>query len=238
MYFLAFIFCQIFAALTCCLALTAITATPYGHHGHDGGHGGYAGGHGGHDGGHGGHGGGHGFEVHSGGSSHASVHLVSHDDHHGDHGHHGHHGHGHDDGHDSHAEYHFNYGVKDKKTGDIKEHSEKRDGHKVSGHYELIDADGHKRSVHYTADKHSGFHAVVHREPTHHHVPDHGHTSYYGGHAEVESHEGGHHGGHGGHDGGHGHGAGHSSHSSGFSIKQEHGVALHHHGGHDGHGGH
>ncbi|XP_050322678.1 histidine-rich glycoprotein-like [Bactrocera neohumeralis] len=212
---------KVFAALVCCFTLVVVCALPYGHHGHD---------HGGHS-----------------ASSHASVHLVSHDDHHDHHGHHGDgHGHGHDDGHDSHAEYHFNYGVKDTKTGDIKEQSEHRHGDKVSGHYELIEADGHKRTVHYTADKHSGFHAVVHREPTHHHVADHGHTSYHGGHAEVESHDGGdgEDAGHGhGHDYGHGYGHGHDhghGHSSGFSIKQEHGVAVHHHGVHDfgGHGGH
>ncbi|XP_014088545.3 protein catecholamines up [Bactrocera oleae] len=207
---------KVFAALVCCFALVVVSALPYGHHGH-------------------------GHEDH-GASSHASVHLVSHDDHHDHHDHHGHHEHGHDDGHDSHAEYHFSYGVKDKKTGDIKEQSEHRKGDKVSGHYELIEADGHKRTVHYTADKHSGFHAVVHREPTHHHVADHGHASYHGGHAEVESHDGGDAGHDDGHGYGHGHehGHGHSSHSSGYSIKQEHGVAVHHHGGHDfgGHGGH
>ncbi|XP_067625629.1 cuticle protein 8-like [Eurosta solidaginis] len=145
-----------------------------------------------------------------GGSSHASFRLVSHDDHHD------HHGHWPDDGHDSHAQYEFKYGVEDKKTGDNKSQSEKRDGHKVTGFYELIDADGYKRTVHYTADKHSGFHAVVHREPIHHFVVDHGHTSYYGGHAHVKDHHG--------HEG-HGHG-----HASGFSIKQEHGIPYHHKG--------
>ncbi|XP_039953024.1 histidine-rich glycoprotein-like [Bactrocera tryoni] len=167
---------KIFAPLVCYFALVVVSVFPHGHHGHD---------HGGHS-----------------ASSHASVHLVSHDDHH------------------------------------LKEQSEHRKGDKVSEHYELIEADGHKRTVHYTADKHSGFHAVVHREPTHHHVADHGHTSYHGGHAEVESHDGGDDGGDDGygHDYGHGHDHGHD-HSSGFSIKQE---QVHHHGGHDfgGHGGH
>ncbi|XP_018791515.1 PREDICTED: histidine-rich glycoprotein-like [Bactrocera latifrons] len=188
------------AAFAFCSALVVVNAAPYIHHEESGGHE---------------------HEVHSGGSSHASIHLVSHDDHHDEHGHE------HGDGHDSHAEYHFKYGVEDKKTGDYKEHSEKRDGHKVTGHYELIDADGHKRTVHYTADKHSGFHAIVHREPTHHHIADHGHTSYYGGYAHLEEHHGGEHG----HE--HGHGHGHHGHESGFSIKQEHGVPFHHEAHHE-----
>ncbi|KAH8395518.1 hypothetical protein KR215_011945, partial [Drosophila sulfurigaster] len=137
--------------------------------------------------------------FHGGATSHASVHLVSHDDHHGHHGHgheeaaHHYHGHHHDDHHDSHAEYNFKYGVKDHKTGDVKEHTEHRDGHKVTGHYELIDADGHKRTVHYTADKHKGFEAQVHREKLHHYVADHhahGHSGYEGGHVEFEEHSG------------------------------------------------
>lgn len=64
------------------------------------------------------------------------------------------------------AHYSFSYSVHDEHTGDIKSQSETRDGDVVHGHYELIDSDGHKRIVEYTADKHNGFNAVVHREPT------------------------------------------------------------------------
>ncbi|XP_034139815.1 histidine-rich glycoprotein [Drosophila guanche] len=173
-----------------------------------------------------------GHEHYSGGvaSSHASVQLTSHDDHHEG----AHHGrrHGHDGHHDSHSEYDFKYGVKDHKTGDVKEASESRHGHKVTGHYELIDADGHKRTVHYTADKHNGFQATVHREKLydHHQVAveqpghGHGHGSGYGGrHVELEDYfaQSGHGLDHGGH--------GSDSHTSGYSLKQEHG-SRHGHG--------
>ncbi|XP_030377826.1 histidine-rich glycoprotein, partial [Scaptodrosophila lebanonensis] len=194
---------KIFALLL--LACVAIQASPFHHHGHED---------------HGSHG---------GATSHASVNLVSHDDGHEDHGHGHGHGHGHEghDHHDSHAEYDFNYGVKDPKTGDIKGHSESRHGHKVTGHYELIDADGHKRTVHYTADKHKGFEAQVHREKTHHHVPvHHGHSGYEGGHVDFEEYSSSSHGHDFGHDYGHehgGHGHGHGSSTHGFSLKQEHG---------------
>ncbi|XP_034473871.1 histidine-rich glycoprotein-like [Drosophila innubila] len=137
--------------------------------------------------------------------------------------------------------YNFKYGVKDHKTGDVKEHSEHRDGHKVTGHYELIDADGHKRTVHYTADKHKGFEAQVHREKLHHYVPEHhshghGHSGYEGGNVEFEEHSGhSDYSGHGhedyhshGHDHGHDHGQ-HGSSSHSFSIKQEHGHGHDHH---------
>ncbi|KAJ9583206.1 hypothetical protein L9F63_022453 [Diploptera punctata] len=73
----------------------------------------------------------------------------------------------------SHPKYEFKYGVKDTHTHDIKEQSEKRDGHKVEGHYKLVEPDGTTRTVHYTADKHTGFHAHVERHghavhPIHH----------------------------------------------------------------------
>lgn len=68
--------------------------------------------------------------------------------------------------HDSPAEYEFSYSVNDPHTGDIKSQQESRKGDAVHGRYELIDSDGHKRIVEYTADEHSGFNAVVHREPT------------------------------------------------------------------------
>ncbi|XP_069669385.1 cuticle protein 18.6-like [Periplaneta americana] len=75
--------------------------------------------------------------------------------------------------HYAHPKYEFKYGVKDPHTHDIKEQHEKRDGHKVEGHYMLVEPDGTIRTVHYTADKHTGFHAHVQRSghavhPTHH----------------------------------------------------------------------
>ncbi|XP_069705136.1 cuticle protein 19-like [Periplaneta americana] len=75
--------------------------------------------------------------------------------------------------HYAHPKYEFKYGVKDPHTHDIKEQAEKRDGHKVEGHYMLVEPDGTIRIVHYTADKHTGFHAHVERSghavhPTHH----------------------------------------------------------------------
>ncbi|XP_069705125.1 cuticle protein 7-like [Periplaneta americana] len=57
--------------------------------------------------------------------------------------------------------YEFKYGVKDEHTGDIKEQAEKRIGDKVEGYYQLVEPDGTIRTVHYTADKHTGFNAVV-----------------------------------------------------------------------------
>ncbi|XP_037038108.1 larval cuticle protein A2B-like [Bradysia coprophila] len=72
----------------------------------------------------------------------------------------------HEPHHDAPAEYEFSYAVHDEHTGDIKSQQETRKGDSVQGRYELIDSDGHKRIVEYTADEHSGFNAVVHREPT------------------------------------------------------------------------
>lgn len=57
--------------------------------------------------------------------------------------------------------YHFNYGVKDGHTGDIKEQTEERDGDVVKGQYSLVEPDGTVRKVEYTADHHNGFNAVV-----------------------------------------------------------------------------
>ncbi|KAG8323057.1 hypothetical protein J6590_013052 [Homalodisca vitripennis] len=85
------------------------------------------------------------------------------------------HGYGHDNDHgfhveykedyyDPHPKYKFEYGVHDSHTGDIKSQKEERDGDVVHGSYELVEADGSKRVVHYTADHHTGFNAVVHRE--------------------------------------------------------------------------
>ncbi|XP_055908509.1 cuticle protein 7 [Eupeodes corollae] len=64
------------------------------------------------------------------------------------------------------AEYEFAYSVSDKHTGDIKAQKEVRKGDRVEGVYELIEPDGHRRIVQYRSDKHTGFEAVVHREPT------------------------------------------------------------------------
>ena len=66
---------------------------------------------------------------------------------------------------ESHPKYDFNYAVHDEKTGDIKSQQESRDGDVVKGQYTLIDADGYRRVVDYSASDHTGFNAIVHREP-------------------------------------------------------------------------
>ncbi|XP_061397849.1 adult-specific cuticular protein ACP-20-like [Musca vetustissima] len=88
-------------------------------------------------------------------------------------------GHGGWDQHDyySHPKYEFKYGVKDLKTGDIKDQWEERDGDKVKGSYSLKESDGTTRIVEYHADKHNGFNAVV-KKIGH---PEVLHKSYYGG---------------------------------------------------------
>lgn len=72
---------------------------------------------------------------------------------------------------DAPANYDFSYSVHDDHTGDIKSQEESRRGDAVHGKYELIDSDGYKRIVEYTADKHTGFNAVVHRVPTNIKIP-------------------------------------------------------------------
>ncbi|XP_050669092.1 cuticle protein 7-like [Leptidea sinapis] len=62
------------------------------------------------------------------------------------------------------AHYSFEYNVHDPHTGDIKSQHESREGDAVQGYYSLHEADGTVRRVEYTADAHSGFNAVVHRE--------------------------------------------------------------------------
>ncbi|KNC30898.1 hypothetical protein FF38_09298 [Lucilia cuprina] len=62
---------------------------------------------------------------------------------------------------DKHVKYQFDYGVKDLKTGDIKNQWEHRDGDHVKGSYSLKEADGTTRIVEYSADDHNGFNAVV-----------------------------------------------------------------------------
>lgn len=93
------------------------------------------------------------------------------------------------------ADYEFSYSVNEHSTGDIKSHQETRKGNAVVGKYELIDSDGYRRIVEYTADEHTGFNAVVRREPTdikipvfesyhHSHEPAH----YYSPSAHSEEH--------------------------------------------------
>lgn len=90
------------------------------------------------------------------------------------------------------AEYEFSYSVNEHSTGDIKSHQESRKGNAVTGKYELIDSDGYRRIVEYTADEHTGFNAVVHREPTDIKIPIfQSHHSYepahhYSQHAHLE----------------------------------------------------
>ncbi|KAM8717640.1 hypothetical protein ACLKA7_004350 [Drosophila subpalustris] len=67
--------------------------------------------------------------------------------------------------------YEFHWAVNDPHTGDIKSQKETRKDDKVAGQYTLIDADGYLRTVDYTADDHSGFNAVVRREPTNIKIP-------------------------------------------------------------------
>ncbi|EDV40923.1 uncharacterized protein Dana_GF10753 [Drosophila ananassae] len=91
-----------------------------------------------------------------------------------------------------HPKYEFDYGVKDTKTGDIKQQWETRDGDKVKGGYTMKEADGRTRIVEYTADSHNGFQAVVkhighaeHYQPQH---SGHGHDHSYGhGHGHATS---------------------------------------------------
>lgn len=62
------------------------------------------------------------------------------------------------------AHYEFQYSVHDDHTGDIKEQKESRQGYAVQGSYSLVQPDGVLRVVDYTADKESGFNAVVRYE--------------------------------------------------------------------------
>ncbi|XP_014103768.1 cuticle protein 7 [Bactrocera oleae] len=83
------------------------------------------------------------------------------------------HGPAHDEGLDYYAypKYHYNYGVADSHTGDVKSQHEVRDGDVVKGSYSLVEPDGSVRTVEYTADDHNGFNAVVSKTaPTIHHA--------------------------------------------------------------------
>ncbi|CAG9784102.1 unnamed protein product [Diatraea saccharalis] len=59
----------------------------------------------------------------------------------------------------------FSYGVSDLHTGDVKSQHETRVGDSVVGQYSLLDSDGTKRTVDYAADAHSGFNAIVRKDP-------------------------------------------------------------------------
>ncbi|XP_022162131.1 cuticle protein 7-like [Myzus persicae] len=76
--------------------------------------------------------------------------------------------------------YHFEYGVKDLHTHDIKSQHEVSDGHgNVKGSYRLVEPDGSTRVVEYTADHEHGFNAVVKKIDAPH---------YHGGHsADTEN---------------------------------------------------
>ncbi|TMW45853.1 hypothetical protein DOY81_009068, partial [Sarcophaga bullata] len=152
------------------------------------------------DGGHKGHEGHLGHEVQHGHGGHydydghykASHHAWGYDEAHNAGSHYGGHDAGHDDSHyDHHAypKYDFSYGIKDPKTGDVKSHKEVRDGDSVKGSYTIKEADGTTRHVEYTADKHTGFNAVVHTTGhAHAHVDaakEHGHTGYDHGYGHA-----------------------------------------------------
>lgn len=60
-----------------------------------------------------------------------------------------------------HPSYKFEYAVDDKKSGDVKQQKEEREGDEVKGEYSLVEPDGNVRTVKYTADWKTGFHAEV-----------------------------------------------------------------------------
>ncbi|XP_063219943.1 cuticle protein 19-like [Bacillus rossius redtenbacheri] len=78
----------------------------------------------------------------------------------------------------AHPQYEFKYGVHDPHTGDVKNQWESRDGDVVKGSYSLVEPDGSTRTVHYTADKHSGFNAVVKKSGHSSHPQHYGHHGY------------------------------------------------------------
>ncbi|XP_065360729.1 adult-specific cuticular protein ACP-20-like [Calliphora vicina] len=114
------------------------------------------------------------------------------------------HGYAHIDKHDyphKYPKYQFDYGVKDLKTGDIKNQWEHRDGGLVKGGYSLKESDGTTRVVEYSADDHNGFNAVV-KKIGHAHHPQ----VYAKHHGYANGLEHGLYGGGYGYDHGHGHG--------------------------------
>lgn len=69
--------------------------------------------------------------------------------------------------------YHFEYGVHDPHTHDVKSHQESRHGDDVKGMYTVLEPDGTTRIVEYKAGKHTGFQATVRyighaKHPAHH----------------------------------------------------------------------
>lgn len=60
------------------------------------------------------------------------------------------------------ANYHFAYSVNNQATGDVKRHSETRNGNQVHGSYFVLEPDGGQRLVEYTADEH-GFRPHIQR---------------------------------------------------------------------------
>lgn len=60
------------------------------------------------------------------------------------------------------ANYHFAYSVDNQATGDVKQHSETRNGNQVHGSYFVLEPDGGRRLVEYTADE-RGFRPRVQR---------------------------------------------------------------------------
>ena len=97
------------------------------------------------------------------------------------HGSDGHHADQHYYHHDAPTPYHFEYGVKDLHTHDIKSQHEVSDGHgNVKGSYSLVEPDGSTRVVEYTADHEHGFNAVVKKiggEHGYHHDGDYHHDT-------------------------------------------------------------
>ncbi|XP_026314519.1 larval/pupal rigid cuticle protein 66-like [Hyposmocoma kahamanoa] len=61
--------------------------------------------------------------------------------------------------------YMYSYGVADPYTGDVKGQHETRVGDSVVGQYSLLDSDGTKRTVDYAAGPHTGFNAIVRKDP-------------------------------------------------------------------------
>ncbi|XP_045459172.1 larval/pupal rigid cuticle protein 66-like [Melitaea cinxia] len=59
----------------------------------------------------------------------------------------------------------FSYGVADPHTGDVKSQHETRVGDNVVGQYSLLESDGTRRTVDYAANSHTGFNAIVRKDP-------------------------------------------------------------------------
>ncbi|TMW47252.1 hypothetical protein DOY81_007668 [Sarcophaga bullata] len=113
--------------------------------------------------------------------------------------------------HDKHAKYEFKYGVKDLKTGDIKDQWEHRDGDHVKGSYSLKEADGTTRVVEYSADQCLMIINAVVKKIGHAHHPE--------VYAKPVHYAGGWEGDH-GYDSAHGHGHDHGHASSYANVKQ------------------